>query len=261
MKPVRAQAIPVPEQAPLVAGNRNTSLLKIIALVFMIIDHMGVRVFPHVPELRTIGRLAFPIYCYCIVVGACYTKCWWRYALRIAAVGLISQPIYIVAMNRTWQNPNIFLSLLLGLLGIVAIKEKKLYSHIWGPIAVLLLAIELKCDYGYRGVLLMMLMYAARQNAPSLSAVMIAFCLFWGSPGSEVKSFFGIPFAFLNFRILNSILPAFFRQQSLSLLSLPLMLMPLPQKFKMPTWLGYALYPAHLVLIWLMVVIKAMLAQ
>ena len=37
--------------------------LKLIACVTMLMDHMGVALFPAV-WLRVIGRIAFPIYCF-----------------------------------------------------------------------------------------------------------------------------------------------------------------------------------------------------
>ena len=44
------------------AGNTNTSFLKILALVFMLVDHMGVVLFAQAPEMRVIGRMALPLY-------------------------------------------------------------------------------------------------------------------------------------------------------------------------------------------------------
>ena len=51
------------------AGNTATTWLKIIALVFMFIDHSGKMLFPAVQEMRILGRIAFPVYAWCMVVG------------------------------------------------------------------------------------------------------------------------------------------------------------------------------------------------
>ena len=48
--------------------------LKIIAMISMLIDHIGVAMFPNVMILRIIGRLAFPIFAYMIAEGCFYTK-------------------------------------------------------------------------------------------------------------------------------------------------------------------------------------------
>lgn len=106
------------------AGNTATGALKLIALCFMMIDHMGKMLFPQVPEMRILGRIAFPLYAWCMVVGFHYTRNPWRYALRILLVGLVSQPLYMVALNHTWHEPNIFLTLFFALLALMAVEEK-----------------------------------------------------------------------------------------------------------------------------------------
>ena len=81
-----------------IRGNLDTGLLKIIALVCMIIDHAGVRLLGNATEWRLIGRIAFPLYLWCMVVGACYTHSPARYALRLLAVGLIVAGIVILKL-------------------------------------------------------------------------------------------------------------------------------------------------------------------
>ena len=39
----------------------------------MLIDHVGGNLFPQSPAFRWIGRLAFPIFAYCLTVGLLYT--------------------------------------------------------------------------------------------------------------------------------------------------------------------------------------------
>lgn len=48
--------------------------LKILACVFMACDHIGVRLFPGDELYVSIGRLAFPIFCFFIAEGCHYTK-------------------------------------------------------------------------------------------------------------------------------------------------------------------------------------------
>jgi len=38
--------------------------LKIIAMVSMLLDHVGLMLFPQVRWLRIVGRLAYPIFAY-----------------------------------------------------------------------------------------------------------------------------------------------------------------------------------------------------
>lgn len=242
------------------AGNTATSLLKLIALVFMFTDHAGKMLFANAEEMRMIGRLAFPIYAWCMIVGFHYTRSVWKYCLRILLVGLISQPLYMLALNHTWREPNIFLTLLLGLGALWGIREKKAGSRLWAPVLAILLATFLHADYGWKGVLFMIVLYAVRDSRPGIAAVMVSYFLFWGSSFSVTRSLFGVPLdlnALPDF--LRLPLSAFLRLETYGLLSLPLILIRFPRDIRMPRWLGYALYPAHLVLLYLLELLKAAL--
>lgn len=232
-----------------VAGNRATGLLKVAALAFMLCDHMGKMLFPGVPEMRLLGRIAFPLYAWCLVVGFCHTRSVPKYMLRLAGVGLISQPLYMRALNHTWDQPNIFLTLLVALGALWGIRERRWLSQVWAPALALALSVALKCDYGWKGVLLIMLLYAARQSRPALAAVMVAFCLYWGTGSSTVNALFGLPLSMQGLAVLPTLLQPWLRLQAFAVLALPLMLWRCPVKWRLPAWPGYLLYPAHLALL------------
>ena len=44
----------------------NNNQLKIIALISMVLDHVGLALFPKIELFRILGRLALPIYAYMI---------------------------------------------------------------------------------------------------------------------------------------------------------------------------------------------------
>ena len=263
------------------AGNTATGLLKLIALVFMFIDHSGKVLFNNMAEMRILGRIAFPLYIWCMIVGFHRTRSVPGYMARVALVGLISQPLYAVALNVqgnlgillsdmmkplaggfTWeglgqvfytfylQKPNIFLSLLLGLGALWGIRENRFLSRIWAPAAAIALATVLNADYGWRGVTLFILMYAAQGYRPALAGVMIAFFLFWGTGFGVTRSLFGID---LNISSLpawiSAPLGSFLRLETYALLSLPRILIRFSRDVRVPKWISYSLYPAHLVLL------------
>ena len=232
------------------AGNTATTWLKIIALVFMFIDHAGKMCFPNIPEMRILGRIAFPIYAWCMIVGFHYTRSVPKYLLRILITGLVSQPLYMIALNHTWKQPNIFLTLFLGLCALWGIREKKYLSQIWAPAAAMAAAILASADYGWRGVLLFIILYAVQESRPGIAAVMVSYFLFWGSSYSITKSLFGLP---INMdalpAVLSQPLSAFLRMETYALLALPFILIPFKKDLKLPRWVGYALYPAHLALL------------
>ena len=226
------------------AGNTATGALKLIALVFMCIDHAGKILFPGITELRLLGRIAFPLYAWCLVVGFCHTRNVYRYGLRLLAVGLISQPLYMLALNHTWREPNIFLTLLLGLLGLFGMGQRHWLWRVVCPLAGLILASLLRADYGWRGVLLIYLLYGARRTTSGLAATVAAFCLYWGTTSMTLSTLLGVrmgpmPFGFPALTI-----------QLFALLALPLMVIPFRRDIRMPAWVGYGLYPVHLLVLY-----------
>jgi hypothetical protein len=88
--------------------------LKIIACISMLIDHLGVSIFPGVPVLRIIGRLAFPIFAYMIAEGCRYTKNRAKYLGIMAAMALAFQIVYFVFMNDLYQGILVTFSLCRG---------------------------------------------------------------------------------------------------------------------------------------------------
>ena len=79
---------------------------------------------PDVPELRVLGRIAFLLYAWCLVVGFHYTRAMWKYGLRLLLVGAVSQPLYACRRFGTWTEPNI-LTLLMGLLALICTFPRK----------------------------------------------------------------------------------------------------------------------------------------
>ena len=104
------QTIPVKAHSSPPTGNRSTGILKLIALYFMLIDHLGAAVFTWIPELRIIGRIAFPIYCWCLVVGFHYSRSMLKYLSRILLTGILVQPLYAHVLNHRIASDNLFVS-------------------------------------------------------------------------------------------------------------------------------------------------------
>lgn len=233
-----------------IAGCEATTLLKLLALVFMFIDHSGKMVYGNNPTMRVLGRLAFPIYCWCMVVGVSHTRSVLKYMLRVALIGLISKPLNMVGLNHAWYEPSVFSTLVLGLAAIGCMRKNVLLSRYWVPPLVIVLAALWKVDYGWQGVLFIILLYMARDSRSSISAVMIAFCLYWGSISYAPQTLFGYPVQMIaSLPYVGTILTPLLKVQALSILSLPLILLPLGRAhdLKLPRWVGYSAYPLHLV--------------
>lgn len=216
-----------------VSTNHNTGLLGVLAVVFMIIDHVGVVFFPGAMGMRIAGRMALPLFAWGIAIGAEHTRNIRRYALRLLLMLFISQPFFNGALNHRWDEKlNIFATLFLGLVAIWGLKEKKE----WMTVAALLLAQFVPMDYGLRGVLCILLFWALRDNPLALAVCFGVYCVMWGEGGSVIltTSLFKV------------------RMQTAALLTLPLILWPCATRTRTPKWLMYAAYPGHLAVLWLL---------
>lgn len=135
-------------------------VLKLIALLTMVIDHTAA-VFseavaaPLLPEaavilLRSIGRVAFPLYAFLLAEGFRHTRSRPKYALRLLGLGLLSQIPYAFTLNgwvafsempwwRRVTDLNILFSLALGVLLLAFLDAKGFDRRFasWGAAAAL----------------------------------------------------------------------------------------------------------------------------
>jgi len=71
--------------------KRGVKLLEWIAMLTMLVDHLGFTFFSEFPILRSIGRIAFPLYCFFIVLGMERTRNRKRYFKRLFFIEILSQ--------------------------------------------------------------------------------------------------------------------------------------------------------------------------
>ena len=196
------------------------STLKMIAIVTMLIDHIGAAVLARLlmvnglgeldqtntdaimqwlsangalygtyTVMRMIGRVAFPIFCFLLVEGFLHTHDVKKYAMRL---GLFA-----------FNYQNVFFTLFIGLLTMIAyraVEEKEEWGQAWKVILYILivaagmaLAYFLKTDYAEKGVFCIMVLYIFRKKK---MWQLIAGCasFIWETP-----ALFGfIPIAFYN---------------------------------------------------------------
>lgn len=231
---------------PRVAGNTDTSFLKIVALLFMIVDHVGVAFFPHTMELRVFGRIAMPLYAWCLVVGSEYTRNAFQYALRLFVLGVVSQPFYVMALSNPWTDLNILFLFGIAVLAIAGIKFKTMGSQFWAPALCIVLLQFVNVDYGLDGLLFILALYATRRSRAGLVVAFLAFAAYWGTVSFPVSSLFGLSLSFMDKTVLYPVKELFFQMQAFMWMALPLILVRTRTDIRMPKWLGYGLYPLHL---------------
>jgi len=220
------------------------SHLKWIAIITMLIDHIGAALlelgllpkisnailgghsFDYVVAdyhfwyrfddiLRSIGRLAFPIFCFLLVEGFLHTKDVKKYALRLGLFALVSEIPFDLAFNERLLEvsyQNVFFTLFIGLLVLIGLNyfEETLPAHIsWLRFIVaitgILFAVFLRTDYDSFGIILIVLLYEFR-NYKVLRCIagailmlfnsttgFLAFLLIWlynGDRGRQLPKYF-----------------------------------------------------------------------
>ncbi len=98
----------------------NGNILKLLALVTMTIDHVGLILMGNFTPFRIVGRLAFPIFAYMIAEGCRYTKNKVKYLCSIFAVGLLNQIVLYITLKSLMQS--IMITFTLSILMVYAIQ-------------------------------------------------------------------------------------------------------------------------------------------
>lgn len=137
--------------------------IKVLAAVTMLVDHIGAVFFPDAIAFRIVGRLSFPLFVWLLVQGEAHTRDVGRYGLRLAVLGVVTQPIYQATFITT--ELNILFQLLVGLVCLrFARSFPKLQLPVWLAAAVLT---ELgNVGYGGYGIGLIVLTRYFRPNLP-----------------------------------------------------------------------------------------------
>lgn len=199
----------------------SSSTLKWIAIVTMLIDHVAATVLTRIligysynPELtnlvavdnnymilygimrimRTIGRLAFPIFCFLLVEGFGRTGNVKKYILRMGIFAIAAEVPFDLAFTGKavyLGYQNVMLTLLVGLLtmwGCSLIEKRfsqkkvlQIVGDILCTIAGMALAHFMQTDYGAKGIICIMVLYFFR-NTGILQMFAGAASFIWEAP-------------------------------------------------------------------------------
>lgn len=197
------------------------STLKLIALITMLIDHIGATILAReliavqwtqtlywvYRAMRMVGRIAFPIYCFLLVEGFLHTRDRKKYALRLLLFALISEVPFDLAFSGKlleFGYQNVFFTLFIGLITMMAVQTVEEREN-WNPwmrcvgllvtgAAGMLLAYFMQTDYDAIGVLCILALYLFRQTR---GMQILAGCIAFGSFELPALVAF-IPIAFYN---------------------------------------------------------------
>lgn len=183
-------------QTPPKRTGLSGSTLKMLAMVTMLIDHIAAGFIERglIPALageygmnsdivntwsvidsvmRCVGRIAFPIFCFLLVEGYFHTKNIKKYLGRLLVFALVSEiPFNLAFYNSVWANAhqNVDFTLFLGLLAlwlcdkVRQAKRGQRMLSILVLVATGILALLLRTDYDFVGVLLIFVFYVLHDN-------------------------------------------------------------------------------------------------
>ena len=215
----------------------NRNWLKIIAVISMLIDHIGVYFFADIIWFRIVGRLAFVLFAFFIATGWKKTGNRKKYFFTLLLFACVSQVPYIALNN--WKL-NILFTYLFALILIYLIEhlDENKIVHVVEIIAVVLFLVSTESwgfvEYGICGVALVLIFYFIEDKLLfySLSTLCLMLMTFE-------------KMALSSFTFENSI-------QIFSLFSLLLIALYNGKKGKLNLkWLFYVFYPLHLCIIYL----------
>jgi len=215
----------------------SNNQLKIIAMVAMTLDHVGVALFPQCVWLRVAGRLAFPIYAYMVAEGCFHSRRPLRYLASMGGMALVCQIVFFLAMGSLYQCILVTFTMSIGLILLGENARKKGGILAWGlalgaiagayfictVLPGLLPDTNFTVDYGFIGVALPVVLYFCREKKEKLLfTTVILILLALESPGWQWAGLAAVP------------LLALYNGQRGS------------KKMK---WIFYFYYPVHLVVI------------
>jgi len=161
----------------------SANKLKLIALISMTIDHIGLLFFPYTIIFRILGRFAFPIFAYFIAVGCYYTHNKLKHLLHLLLPATVFQIVYSF-------TPGIFVISIFGTFTVSAlliylidyykvIKNasnnmiKFLYVIMLSVLFILIFALTrfITFDYGFIGIITPVILYFIKNKNLKLLAL------------------------------------------------------------------------------------------
>ena len=166
----------LPKNSPL--GNKipfggiTSNILKLIAVILMLSDHIWATAMSFGDWMTYIGRMAFPIFAFLIAEGFVHTSNFKKYAIRLLGFAIITEIPFNLFYSSRFFNPyhqNVLFTLLLGLLAIYVIDNLKKnhtaknigLSVLW--LALISIAATIGfVDYGFLGMITVVMFYLLR---------------------------------------------------------------------------------------------------
>ena len=220
----------------LVLSSSQQTLLKVLAILLMLLDHTNRLLLGGQPWLYALGRVSFPLFAFLIAYNvAVRGVAPRRYALPLLLFGVISQGPAMLALARDPFPLNIFFTLLLGVIFLPLRRRCASFlppnrfgrSLSWTLTTVLFALLSLPLEYGPPGVFLIPALVAFLRRPSEAVGVLVLSLMFVmnGLTWAAMAGWLAVP--------------VIVWARSLALPSLPRL-----------KWVFYGFYPLHLLGLW-----------
>ena len=122
----------------------SAAVLHLLAMAFMLMDHLWATLLPAQEWLTCVGRLAFPIFAFMAVEGYFHTHSLKRYLLRMLVFALLSEIPFDLMYGGVAFYPvhqNVIWTFLLGLLGVWLMEQVRKKGKTWMYLLVCVLVV------------------------------------------------------------------------------------------------------------------------
>ena len=221
----------------------NSRVVKFIAMAAMLVDHIGMVLFPDHIIFRVVGRIAMPLFCFLIAYGVTKTRNIFKYFLRLFVFAIVVQLWlnFVISGNLfEFEQLNVFFTLAIGVLTVGLIKKCRIFAIglvcvMFVIMTVMIIDVFVPVDYSGAGVLLIVLFYLGLKHL-SLNKAKIA--------------------AFFSLAVFNLVLEIVYGYhiQWFSMFEFFVIVFFVDQKLKISVyekWAFYVFYPLHLTILYL----------
>ncbi len=163
------------ESPPLSKGKGilNSDMLRIVAVILMLSDHIWATFMSFGDWMTYIGRMAFPIFAFQIAEGYTHTRNFRKYVLRLFIFALISEIPFNLFYSSRFFNPyhqNVLFTFLLGLAAIRILDSlfkdftlKRALTSAGLLLLVIVASVIGFADYGFLGMLTVVMFYISKR--------------------------------------------------------------------------------------------------
>ena len=169
-------------------GGLDATVLKLIGVVTMTIDHIGYILFPNLAVLRIIGRLAYPIFAYLIAEGCTYSRHKAKYFLSVLGTGLLCSVASYGAEHTLYQSIMVTFTCSIGLIFLLERAITQRNHALWAGAFVLTLTTcfllfqrrlipGFTTDYGFLGIITPLLVWLGKRKREKILGLTVGLCL------------------------------------------------------------------------------------